>query len=143
MNKNSLSKAWRQYEAGRKYKQRIGLYETVRENERFYRGDQWRGGSGELPRPVFNVVRRITDNLISNAAVGEVRITYTDENLPFSESSAEAAAISEGVRILTENAAYRWEKDKLQSLIYRILTDAALTGDGIVYCGWDADADGA
>ena len=142
MNKNSLSKAWRQYEAGRKYKQKIGLYETVRENERFYRGDQWRGGSGELPRPVFNVVRRITDNLISNAAVGEVRITYTDENLPFSESAAEAAAISEGVRILTENAAYRWEKDKLQSLIYRILTDAALTGDGIVYCGWDADADG-
>ena len=143
MNKNSLSKAWRQYEAGRKYKHRIGLYETVRENERFYRGDQWKGsGASDLPRPIFNVVRRITDYLISTAAVGEVRITYTDENLPFVESSAEAEAISEGVRALTENAAYRWERDKMQAIVYRLLTDAALSGDGIIYCGWDAFAEG-
>ena len=35
--------AWQQYEAGRSYKRRIGLYETVRTNERFYRGIQWQG----------------------------------------------------------------------------------------------------
>ena len=32
--------AWQQYEAGQAYKRRIGLYETVGRNQRFYCGDQ-------------------------------------------------------------------------------------------------------
>ena len=32
--------AWQLYEAGKEYNRRIGLYETVRRNERFYRGDK-------------------------------------------------------------------------------------------------------
>ena len=49
MNEHT-TKAWQQYEAGKEYKRRIGLYETVRKNERFYRGDLSRsresGGNG-------------------------------------------------------------------------------------------------
>ena len=60
------TKSWQQYEAGVEYKRRIGLFELVRRNERFYRGDQWYGlKNNDLPKPVFNVVRRITDFLIS------------------------------------------------------------------------------
>lgn len=138
---SSQNKTWRQYEAGRNYKRQIGLYSRVEENERFYRGDQWRGGEG-LPKPVFNVISRIVDYLVSTAAVGDVRIAYSDENLPFAANSAEAEAISRAVTLLTENAAYRWEHSRLQSVIYRLLYDAALTGDGLLYCSWDADADG-
>ena len=59
---HTTNKAWRQYEAGKEYKNRIGLYETVRRNERFYRGEQWQSGEGgDLPKPVFNIVRRIID----------------------------------------------------------------------------------
>ena len=141
MKTETPNKSWRQYEAGRSWKRRIGLYSTVRENERFYRGDQWRGGAG-LPHPVFNVVRRITDYLISTVAMGDVKITYSDENLPFAVSSRDAAAISEGVELLTRNAAYRWDHDRLSSLVYRLLTDAALTGDGFVYVWWDPDSPG-
>ena len=129
---------WRQYEAGRDWKRRIGLYENARRNERFYRGDQWRGG-GDLPRPVFNVVRRVTDYLVSSAALGSVRITYTDDNLPFARNSREAEIIENGVKMLTLNAAYRWEHERLQSLVRRLLLDAALSGDGCVYCWWDGD----
>ncbi|MGM9642317.1 MAG: hypothetical protein ACI3XI_03810 [Eubacteriales bacterium] len=141
MTTESQKKTWRQYEAGRNYKRRIGLYSRVDENERFYRGDQWRGG-GDLPKPVFNVVSRIVDYLVSTAAVGDVKITYTDENLPFAANSAEAKTISNAVKVLTKNAAYRWEYAKLQSIIYRLLYDAALSGDGILYCSWDPDSDG-
>ena len=45
MTTESQRKTWRQYEAGRNYKRQIGLYSRVEEHERFYRGDQWRGGS--------------------------------------------------------------------------------------------------
>ena len=118
----SQRKTWRQYEAGRNYKRQIGLYSRAEENERFYRGDQWRGG-GDLPKPVFNVISRIVDYLVSSAAVGDVKITYTDENLPFAANSAEAEAIKSTLAVLTENAAYRWEHSRLQKLIYRLLYD--------------------
>jgi len=131
-------RTWRQYEAGRNYKRQIGLYSRLSENERFYRGDQWRGG-GDLPKPVFNVISRIVDYLVSSAAVGDVKITYSDENLPFAANSAEAARIAEAVDLLTENAAYRWEHARLQSIIYRLLYDAAISGDGLLYCSWDTE----
>ncbi len=137
----SQKKTWRQYEAGRNYKRQIGLYSRVEENERFYRGDQWRNGNG-LPKPVFNIISRIVDYLVSTAAVGDVKITYTDENLPFAANTAEAEAIRDAVSLLTENASYRWEHARLQSLIYRLLYDAALTGDGLLYCSWDPESDG-
>ena len=137
----SQKRTWRQYEAGRNYKRQIGLYSRIDENERFYRGDQWRGGGG-LPKPVFNVISRVVDYLVSTAAVGDVKITYSDENLPFAENSAEAALIREAVDLLTANASYRWERSRLASLIYRLLYDAAITGDGLIYCSWNPDAEG-
>ncbi len=141
MTTESQRKTWRQYEAGRNYKRQIGLYSSVEENERFYRGDQWRGGSG-LPKPVFNVISRIVDYLVSTAAVGDVKITYSDENLPFAANSAEADVIRKALDLLTANASYRWEHARLQSLIYRLLYDAAITGDGLIYCSWDPESDG-
>ena len=65
---------WQQYEAGREYKRRIGLYETVRRNERFYRGDQWNGNSSDLPHPVFNLTRRITDHLVGSVLPGDLSV---------------------------------------------------------------------
>ena len=50
--KNMTTTAWQQYEAGKEYKQSVGLYETVHQNRRFYSGDQWHGTQGDLPKPV-------------------------------------------------------------------------------------------
>ena len=59
MKQDSTTAAWQLYKAGKEYKRRIGLYETVRRNEKFYRGDQWSGADDGLPHPVFNIVRQI------------------------------------------------------------------------------------
>ena len=139
MNKK-LSKTWSQYEAGKEYKRRIGLYETIHRNERYYRGDQWSNTSEDLPRPVFNVIRRITDYLICTVASGGVTITYSDENLPFVRSSNESTLIKKGVDAMSKNASYRWERCKMDHLIYKLLSDAAISGDGAMYCYWDGDA---
>ncbi len=142
MKAYSETTAWRQYEAGRDLKRRMGLYETVRTNERFYRGDQWHGTGGtELPRPVFNIVRRIADYLICNVASADLSITYSDENLPFVTDKRAASVISQGIEVLNRNAAYRWEHERLQTLIYRLLFDAVISGDGVIYCWWDPNAD--
>ena len=74
MNHNT-NKAWRQYEAGKDHKRRIGLFENARKNEAFYRGDQWQNGEGgNLPRPVFNIIRRVVDYLVSSVASSDISI---------------------------------------------------------------------
>jgi len=134
--------AWRQYEAGRAYKRRIGLYETVRKNERFYRGDQWAGVGGDLPKPVFNVIRRVVDYLICSVAAGTVSVSFSDEHLPFLEQidPTTAQVIRDGIEVLGRDARYRWECCRMDRLTYRLLTDAAISGDGVFYCYWDTEA---
>ena len=142
MKETNVTPTWRQYEAGKDHKRRIGLYETVRRNERFYRGDQWRGSAADLPKPVFNLVKRITDYLICTVASSRYAIRYTDENLPFNGRSVSVRAVRRGLELLTGNARYRWERCKMDNLVYQLLLDAALSGDGALMCYWDPDAEG-
>ena len=138
------SKAWSQYEAGLEYKRHIGLYENNRRNERFYRGDQWQGsGAADLPKPVFNIIRRVVDFLVSSVASSDISIRYTDEDMPFVKEAGEAEMIRSGVAALSANAAYRWEKNRMSSKVYGLLTDAAVSGDGVLYCYWDPEIKGA
>ena len=131
--------AWRAYEAGKTYKQRLGLYETVRRNERFYRGDHWHGIHTDLPRPVFNFIRRITDHQVASVIGGDVSISYTDNALPFVASQETKEAIAKGIDVLNRNAAWRWKHGQMESLSHRALLDAAISGDGVFYCWWDPD----
>ena len=138
-----FNKAWQQYEAGKEYKRRIGLYETVRQNERFYRGEQWQYGEGkDLPKPVFNIVYRVMNYLVCSLASANVSLSFTDENLPFAQSGEDAALIRKGVDVLAKNTAYRWKKDGMDRKMLKLLTDAAITGDGVVYCYWDTNIRG-
>lgn len=139
MKQDPTTAAWRSYEAGKAYKRRIGLYETVRRNERFYRGEQWSSADDGLPRPVFNVIRRILDHLIGSVAPRELSVRYTDDRLPFLDNAALRERVREGLEALDRNAAYRFTHDRIDELCGRALLDAALTGDGIFYCWWDGD----
>lgn len=136
-----ITPTWKLYEEGRDYKRRIGLYERVRENERFYRGDQWHGVNAEnLPKPVFNVIKRVVDYLVCSVAADRYTISYTDEDLPFQEEGKLREEIRQALSVMTRNAAHRWEKCRMNDLVYSLLLDAALSGDGVAYCYWDADA---
>lgn len=137
MNPNTTS-AWQQYEDGKAYKHRIGLYETVRRNERFYRGDQWHGSTSDLPRPVFNLVRRITDYLANSVLPGDVAIRYSDARLPFFENEALRLATEEALHRMEQNALYRWKQNGMAALSRQALIDAAISGDGVFYCWWDS-----
>ena len=140
--KHSLSKAWLQYEAGKEYKRRIGLYCTVRENERFYRGDQWHMiESRNLPRPVFNVVRRVVDYLTCSVTPEKVEIRYVDEKSPYN-NEVDRERAERITSILSANACYRWEKNGMDSKLYDLVNNAAITGDGVLYSYWKSDAAG-
>lgn len=132
------TKAWERFEAGRDYKRRIGLYHTVRENERFYRGDQWHGVDPcGLPTPVFNVIKRITDYMVSSVARQPLSIVYSDDSMPVTEMCESKKQLQNGLKLLNGNAAYRIDKSKLDVLIRQALLDAAISGDGVFYCYWE------
>ena len=133
----TTTRAWQAYEAGKEYKRRIGLYETVRRNERFYRGDQWYDSHTELPRPVFNMIRRITDYLVCSVIPGDVSIHYTDDKLPFLMDDEMKTRVMKGLHILDCNASYRWKRDEMQAMVHQALLNAAISGDGVFYCFWD------
>ncbi len=138
MNQTTTT-AWQQYEAGKEYKRRIGLYETVRRNERFYRGDQWYGTESDLPRPIFNLIRRITDHLVGSVLPNNLSIQYDDEHLPFIEDPTVRKSVEKGLDLLNKNAAYRWKQADMNALAQKALLNAALSGDGIFYCWWDGE----
>ena len=137
----NITLAWSQYEAGKSYKRRIGLYETVRRNDNFYKGNQWQSDANALPRPVFNLVRRITDFLIGSVASGSPAIHYTDERLPFLDNAQERERVTLGLSMLNKNAAYRWTQNRMNELSQRALLDAAISGDAVFYCWWDNTCD--
>ncbi len=133
---NNIS--WKQFEAGREYNSRIGLYEKVSLCERFYRGDQWKSvNSGPLPTPVFNFIRRITDFLIAQASDADMNIVYSDENLPYISDKNHRARIEKVISLLNSHAAYRWNQCHMERLIHQLLLDAAISGDGALFTYWD------
>ena len=136
---NSLSKTWLQYEAGKDYKRRIGLYSTVRQNERFYRGDQWyMMESGDLPRPVFNIVKRVVDYLICSIVPERVGISYRADSL----ASESDDRVSKTAAALSALARYRWERSGMDSKLYKLAMDAVISGDGVLYSYWKPDVTG-
>ena len=133
-----LSNTWRQYEDGKNYKRQIGLYSTVRENERFFRGDQWRGvDAGGLPTPVFNLVSRIGNYLVNSVMSYRTGISFIDDALSFAGKGKRVEKITKELDLLNRFTDYRFKKMQMPKILRDAVTDALLTGDGVFYTYWD------
>lgn len=144
MKNRNLTTAWKQYEEGRAYKRTIGLYRRVDENERFYRGDQWRGvDAGGLPTPVFNLIKRIGSYLISAVLSYKLTIRYTDTGIPYADPSDAVRKRAETLEELNRITAARWKQSGMDLCLRKALYDAILSGDGIFYCCYDPSLPGA
>ncbi len=138
--KELLSGIWSAYEYGRDYKSRIGLYSRVAENERFYRGDQWRGVDSEgLPTPVFNLVRRVASYLVSSIMGYKVSVRFDDSALTLSDSSPARREARENLETLSRLIGDRWERQGMDKIFRDALTDAVISGDGVFYCWFDGN----
>lgn len=136
--KNECTEDWALFEKGRDYNYSIDLYATVNRNERFYRGDQWQGvEDGGLPKPVFNIFKRIIGYYISNVMQNRTAMRFSYAS-PFGNSGgiskADADAITECLNTIIQAKA---DKLKLNDLLSDALTDAALSGDAIAYTYWE------
>ena len=142
MAKEFTNPTWNELEAGRDYDRRIGFLSNLAQNERFYRGDQWKISygksvdSGVLPTPVFNIVRRIVDYLVSQVSASDIEIVYSDENIALLDETRRAE-VAKAVDLLNRSASVIWQKSRMDRLVRNALYDAALSGDGVFFTYWD------
>ena len=136
--KEQQTNEWTLYERGKEYKQRIGLYETVTLNERFYAGDQWNGVvSNGLPQPVFNIFRRCINYFISAVMSQNIKTSFIPENIADDTEDEEEQQIIEACKLISNHYEVFWEKLKMNANLRQALLDAAISGDMDGHIFWD------
>ena len=144
-SRNNMTRAWKCYEEGRRYNQRLvpDQYSLVNTNIEFYAGNQWlhlpeTAAMRRLGRPSFNIIKRIASLFVASLTSSAATIRYAplsyydSENLADPDSNAAAYATAE-VRNLME-------KFHMDYRLRQALTDGAVTGDYCAHFYWDADA---
>ena len=137
--------AWRYYEQGRDYNRSLSpsQYTTVNTNIEFFTGNQWRNlpqtrAMAALPKPVFNIIKRVTSLFVAALTSGAVVVRfdplryYDGENAADPETDASAYATAEVQNL--------FEKFKMDYRIREALFDGAQTGDYCAHFYWDPDA---
>lgn len=137
--KEITTNEWDLYQRGVDYKNRIRLYQTSQDNNKFFQGDQWQGVESEgLPTPVFNIIKPVIRHKISSIMQNDVKIVYACGNA----SSPNYAQLEQFADVLSKHAETLWERLKMDFLNENVLKDAAIQGDGVCHFYWDDETDG-
>ncbi|MBE7020476.1 MAG: hypothetical protein E7411_03460 [Ruminococcaceae bacterium] len=134
MTGNLPNDIYTQYEKGISYKNTIGLYKSVNEAHRLFNGDQWAGlNVKNMPKPVFNLIKRVVQYKISALKANPTSILVSSEMLRPGQEDGEPGLT------LTRLVKNVWERLKIDKKNQSGLKDAALTGDYLMYFYWDPD----
>lgn len=124
---------WSMYENGKQYNTRINHDETIKTNENFYVGKQWEGvESNGLPTITMNFLKRTVGFTVANVSAESVKV-----NASLLDSSKNADALIEPVRVLNEEFERITEMTSLQQKFREATRNAAVDGDGCLYTYWD------
>lgn len=132
----TAEKVWREYQEGIDFCQRIGLFDTVRNNENFFIGKQWEGVEAKgLPTPVFNFIRRIVLYLVATTAA---------DNIKFNASPLQKSEAGDKLcKVINGEFESIFEQNKMGLLIREFARNAAVDGDGCLYAYFDPELAGA
>lgn len=119
-----------EYEEGRRYKESIGLYETVCRNENFYVGRQWEGvRAPNLPKPVLNILKRVVSYFIAMLVSDDVAVK--------TELSGGSEEDRQLLRAVNQEFTAVLEQEGLKNKARYALRNAAVDGDCCLYCWFD------
>jgi hypothetical protein len=132
------TKDWDLYEAGKNYNNRIepNYYDTVNANLDFFSGNQWRNlPDSEMPKPVFNIIKRVTQFFVASLTTSKVQLHYDPlmlaDNTPAQEIDAADVA--------NQQTATLFDKMKMDFKVRDALFDGAITGDYCAHFYFDMD----
>ena len=162
-DENRQTRAWRYYEQGRAYNNRLtpNQYNLVNTNIEFFAGNQWlhlaqTPAMQKLPKPTFNIIKRVVSLFVASLTSSAATVSF-DELSYYAGDPAEPGTGSErvsgphqglgqipadanGAAIATAEVQNLLEKFKMDFRIRDALFDGAQTGDYCAHFYWDADA---
>lgn len=125
-------KIWDEFLKGEDYHRQIELHETVRKNEDFYNGEQWKGlNAPDLEKPVINIFKRAVTYIESQIISDDVGISLE----PFGGNEK----VLEVCRILNEQVNRIVEITKAKTKNRELIKEAAITGDGAFYAWFNPE----
>ena len=143
--KNNKTQAWKYYEAGRSYNQRLtpNQYDVVNTNIEFHTGNQWvhlpqSPAMSRLPKPIFNIIKRIVN--LQVAAMNATATTITFDSLAYYDGKNEKDPSSNAAEMANAEVQNLLEKFKIDYRVREAAFDGAITGDYCAHFYWDADA---
>jgi len=126
---------YEQYQRGVNQKQEIGLFDTVRENEGMYLGDQWNGVNAPgLEKPVLNFIGRVVDYQVAMLASKAISASVSVFN------AVEDDTTKQTMSIIAAQIDQFIEDNDLSGLSKDFLRDAAVCGDCCAHLWFDAAA---
>ena len=139
------TRAWRCYEAGRDYNNRLkpNQYSLVNTNIEFFAGNQWVNmaqtpAMRRLPKPVFNIIKRITSLFVASLTASGVAIVY--DPLQYYDGTNLSDPSTDASEYATAEVRNLLDKFKMEYRIREALFDGAQTGDYCAHFYWDPDA---
>ena len=139
------TEAWRLYQLGVQYNQQLipNQYDLVQTNIEFFTGNQWRGLSNSsamaaLPKPVFNIIKRIGSLFVASLTSTSSKVTF--EPLANKQEGEDDTAAIKAAQMATSEVDNLFDKLKMDYRVRDALFDGAQTGDYCAHFYWDANA---
>ena len=135
--KPTAESVWKKYNRGVEFKQQLGLYDTVQENENFFIGKQWEGVQANgLPTPVFNFMKRVTMFQVATITSDNIAARVTPLVATKEKSKLELERIA---AMVNDQLAMMFERNKIPALLRVYARNAAVDGDSCTYTYFDTD----
>lgn len=123
-----VTEVYRLYESGVEHHNMLNMYRECETFHNFYIGDQWHGlKSGDEDLPIFNFIKPVGKYKISLIAQNQMSIVY-------SAMGGDTDLVTGVCEALSKFAAAQWEKSKMDTLAWRVIKNAFITGDHYLYC---------
>jgi hypothetical protein len=135
--KKTPQEIWEEYETGISYKQSIGnkgLYETVKQNENFFIGNQWEGvNAPDLDKPVINILKRVVAYFVSTIVSDDIGVNVE----PFGGASDDEE--KKMMSIISNQFDAIMENCGMTSKNRDAIRNAAVDGDACLYFYFNPD----
>ena len=124
---------WKKYEAGLKFNTDINLLDNVEKNENYYIGKQWEGvKSNGLPTPVFNFLKQIVQHQVASITSDNIKM-----NAAPLAASANDSEMEKLTRIVNDEFAALFERNRVTTLLREYARNAAVDGDSCLFSYWE------
>ena len=131
------TEVWELYNKNVMYARKMGFFDDIDRNNNFYNGNQWNGLLVEGIEPVqYNFIKPIV-NYKTGIITSNLRaINYNADNTEGTEFRLAAKKVCD---LLTQRAVRVWENTKMDNKIRKVVKQAAIDSESIIYVYYDEE----